>query len=105
MIAQPGPRWGLEGARALDSPKPELDRLHLASTPLAGADAFEERTSFWTGLTRSLPKLASPRFVGAVAREAVGLLAESARIAAGVSAVQPRDRDLRFADESWRKNP
>ncbi|MCW2759262.1 MAG: phbC 2 [Nocardioidaceae bacterium] len=63
-------------------------------------------------LRRFLPGMSGVRFAGnlvrrpgAVASRAGGLAAELGRIVAGRSEVAPHEKDRRFADEAWAKNP
>ncbi len=63
-------------------------------------------------LRRFLPGMSGVRFTAGLARRpqrvagrALGLGAELARIAAGRSEVAPHEKDRRFADEAWAKNP
>ncbi len=63
-------------------------------------------------LRRFLPGMSGVRFTAGLARRpqrvagrALGLGAELARIAVGRSEVAPHEKDRRFSDEAWAKNP
>ncbi len=63
-------------------------------------------------LRRFLPGMSGVRFAGALAKRpqkvagrALGLTGELAKIAAGRSELEPHEKDRRFAEEGWAKNP
>jgi polyhydroxyalkanoate synthase len=63
-------------------------------------------------LRRFLPGMSGVRFTAALARRpkrvagrALGLTAELAKIAAGRSEVEPNEKDRRFSEEGWARNP
>ncbi|MET0837539.1 MAG: alpha/beta fold hydrolase [Marmoricola sp.] len=63
-------------------------------------------------LRRFLPGMSGVRFTAALARRpqrvagrALGLTGELAKIAAGRSELEPHEKDRRFAEEGWAKNP
>ena len=63
-------------------------------------------------LRRFLPGMSGVRFTAGLARRpqrvagrALGLTAELAKIAAGRSELEPHEKDRRFAEEGWAKNP
>src|SRR6187402_1985003 len=63
-------------------------------------------------LRRFLPGMSGVRFTAALARRpqrvagrALGLTGELAKIAAGRSELEPHEKDRRFAEEGWARNP
>jgi polyhydroxyalkanoate synthase len=63
-------------------------------------------------LRRFLPGMSGVRFTanlarrpGRVASRSLGLAAELAKVVAGRSELEPSEKDRRFADEAWAKNP
>ncbi len=63
-------------------------------------------------LRRFLPGMSGVRFgiglarrPGVVARRASGLVSELGKVVAGKSELAPHEKDRRFADEAWAKNP
>ena len=63
-------------------------------------------------LRRFVPGMSGIRFTGALARRprkvvgrTAGLAAELTRITLGRSSLEPHEKDRRFADEAWMKNP
>ncbi len=63
-------------------------------------------------LRRFLPGMSGVRFTAALARRphrvagrALGLTAELAKIAAGRSEIEPAEKDRRFSEEAWARNP
>src|SRR4051812_37191749 len=90
----------------------EVDETEEESTDAAAPLDLLLADATSSPLRRFLPGMSGVRFTAALARRpqrvagrALELTAELAKIAAGRSEIEPHEKDRRFAEEGWAKNP